>query len=219
MVPHDVSEALAGARADGRDVLLETEARQLVADYGVPVVPAVLCTTPEAAAEYARDQGGFLALKAVSPAAPHKTEAGGVALNVAPEAVSEMSARVRASVSTYTQERGLADDFRGVLVMPMLERPIAEVLVGVRQDPSFGPTLTVGVGGTLTELVEDVALRVPPVIERAPRRSRYSNPLRRRTTSVAEPPTIPANTARSRAHELVGAVVPHAACAAEARGF
>jgi hypothetical protein len=51
------------------------------------------------------------------------------------------------------------------LVMPMLERPVAEVLVGVRRDPSFGPILTVGVGGTMTELLADVALRVLPVTE------------------------------------------------------
>ena len=161
--PPRSSPVIANARADGRDLLLETEARQIVEECGVEVAPAALCETPEAAAEYALRLGTPVALKAVSPSAPHKTEAGGVALNVAPGSVAETFARVRASVRAYAQGRALPDDFRGALVMPMLDQPIAEALVGVRHDPSFGPTLTVGVGGTLTELVRDVAIRVLPV--------------------------------------------------------
>jgi acetyltransferase len=162
-VPMPFSEAIASARAEGRSVLLETEARQLVEEHGVVVAPAALCQTPEAAAEYALRIDVPVALKAVSPSVPHKTEAGGVALNVAPDAVAQTFARVRASVRAYTNTHAVPDDFRGMLVLPMLDRPVAEVLVGIRQDPSFGPTLAVGVGGTLTELVRDVAFRILPV--------------------------------------------------------
>jgi acetyltransferase len=165
MAPLLFSKSIATARAEGRTVLLETEARQLVEEHGVQVAPAALCETAEAAAEYARRLGAPVALKAVSSSASHKTEAGGVALNVAPPAAAEMFDRVRADVHAYTKGRGLADDFRGVLVMPMLERPVAEVLVGVQRDPSFGPTLTVGLGGTMTELARDIAIRVLPVAE------------------------------------------------------
>ena len=158
-------DPLASARADGRDALLETEARALVEGFGVTLAPAALCTTSDEAAEAASRFGGRLVLKAVSPAAPHKTEAGGVALGVMPAGAAAAFEQVTASVRAYAHARERAPDLRGVLVMPMLERPVAEVLVGVRRDPSFGPVLTVGVGGTLTELIADVALRVLPVDE------------------------------------------------------
>jgi acetyltransferase len=151
------------AHAEGRRVLLETEARALVEPFGVPLVDARFCRTAAEASAAARRFGGPVAIRVVSPAAPHKSEAGGVALGVRPAAAEEAAVRVTESVHAWIRARGEASDVRGVLVSPMLDRPVAELLVGIRRDPMFGPVLTVGAGGTDVEWLRDVATRVLPV--------------------------------------------------------
>lgn len=156
-------EPFAAARAEGRPVLLETEARALVEPFGVPLVPARFCRTAEEAAAAATAFGGEVAIRVVSPAAPHKSDAGGVALGVAPGDAGLAARRVIDAVTAWIRGRGGVPDVRGVLVSPMLERPVAELLVGVRRDAQFGPVLTVGTGGVHVEWLRDVATRVLPV--------------------------------------------------------
>ncbi|MBA3583223.1 MAG: acetate--CoA ligase family protein [Gemmatimonadetes bacterium] len=152
------------ARRQGRKALTEPEARELVAAHGVPVVPATFCRTPEETADAARRAGGPVAVEAVSPSAPHKTEAGGVALDVSgPDGAAAAFGRVTAAVSAHAVAEGLNPDVRGVLVVPMLPAPIAELIVGVRRDPCFGPILLVGAGGVAAELHRDVAIRPLPL--------------------------------------------------------
>ncbi len=158
-------DLLAAAREEGRTTLLETEARDLVASAGVPVVPGEWCHSAAEIERAAARYGDRLVLKAISPAAPHKTEAGAVALGVRPDRAVAVFEQLQASVRAYANARDVSPDLRGALVLPMLERPVAEVLVGVRRDPSFGAVLTVGLGGTMTELLADVALRILPVPE------------------------------------------------------
>lgn len=155
-------DPLAAARQEGRGTLLETEARALLEAYGISLVPAELCETVDAVRDAAARIGGALALKVVSPAVSHKTEAGGVALNVTgPDAAADAFERIRRAFEAH---RGDADpDLRGVLVSAMLPPPVAELLVGVRRDPCFGPVLTFGAGGVLAELIRDTALRILPV--------------------------------------------------------
>jgi hypothetical protein len=105
-----------------------------------------------------------VALKVVSAAVSHKSDAGGVILDV--DGVASARAafeRAISAVSRYALARGLAPNIRGVLVMPMLPRPVAELLVGVRHDAQFGPVLTVGSGGVHVEVHKDIALRGLPV--------------------------------------------------------
>lgn len=152
------------ARREGRMALTEPEARDLVSAHGVPVVPATFCRTAEETAEAARRAGGPVAVKAVSPTVPHKTEAGGVALGVSGrEGAADAFQRVTAAVSARARAEGLDPDVRGVLVAPMLPAPIAELIVGARRDPCFGPILLVGTGGVAAELHRDVAIRFLPV--------------------------------------------------------
>jgi acyl-CoA synthetase (NDP forming) len=149
---------LATVAAEGRALLLESEARELVAAFGVPVGPWELCRTAEAAADAADRFGVRLALKAVAGDLAHKTEAGGIALDVrGGEAAADAFRRIRDAVSAH------ARDFRGVLVTPMQPPPVAELLVGVRRDPQFGPVLTLGAGGVTAEAIRDVTHRVLPV--------------------------------------------------------
>ncbi|HUF50430.1 MAG TPA: acetate--CoA ligase family protein [Longimicrobiales bacterium] len=159
-------EPFARARAEQRGVLLETEARPLVAAFGVPLVPAALCRTPDDVAAAAATATTAVAIRVVSPSAPHKTEAGGVALGVAPGRARAEAERVFAAVQSWCAAHGRTADIPGALVSPMLGAPIAELLVGVIADPQFGPVLTVGAGGTRVELQRDVATRVLPVGER-----------------------------------------------------
>ncbi|MBW3552279.1 MAG: acetate--CoA ligase family protein [Gemmatimonadetes bacterium] len=152
------------ARREGRSVLLEPEARDLLGRYGVPLAPADLCNTAASVREAARRLGGPVVLKVVSPELSHKSDAGGVALDLPdPESAAAAFEAMVARVAEHLAGAGVDPDIRGVLVSPMLPPPSAELLVGVRRDPTFGPVLTFGAGGTLVELVQDTALRVLPI--------------------------------------------------------
>lgn len=137
----------------------EDEGRALLSAHGVGLVPAVLALTDDEAVTAQRDFGGPVALKICSRAIAHKSDVGGVALDVAGEdEVRAVHARIRASVTA----RCPAADQRGVLVSPM-RPPGVDLLVGVTRDPTFGPVLTVAAGGIWVEVLGDSALRVLPV--------------------------------------------------------
>jgi acetyltransferase len=159
--------AVARARAELRSALTEPEARALLADAGLTFPPARLCGSPEEAAAAAEAMGTAVAMKVVSPLIPHKTDAGGVVLGVAsPGEAAEAFRTIEGRAARHLGERGLLPAIDGVLVTPMLERPLAELLVGVARDPEVGPVLTVGAGGVWVEVLRDVAHRVLPVEDR-----------------------------------------------------
>ncbi len=156
-------------RADpgGVSALTEVEARDLVSGYGVPLVSAVLCRG-EREVEQAAARFDRVAVKLVARSLPHKSEAGAVALNLAPEdAADAYRGAVRAATGWARAGGRLAPpsglEIEGALVSPMMPPPVAELLLGARRDRSFGPVLAVGLGGVAVELFEDVAIRVLPV--------------------------------------------------------
>jgi acetate---CoA ligase (ADP-forming) len=154
------------ARREGRTALLETETRALLADFGVPLVPARFCTSAAGAREALESFGAPVVLRAVSDSILHKSEAGGVALGLStPEEVSAAHARVLESVTRFAESRGLEPGLRGVLVSPMLPPPRVELLVGMRRSPSFGPVISLGAGGVAVEVHRDVAVRILPLPE------------------------------------------------------
>jgi acyl-CoA synthetase (NDP forming) len=135
----------------------EARARELLAAGGVPVVPAELVHDADAAMAAAERFGGPVALKICSAAITHKSDVGGVALDVAGEAA------VRAAFDrVLAAGRAVTADVEGVLVSPM-RRGGTELFVGVTVDPSFGPVLAVGLGGVFIEVLRDVSLRLLPV--------------------------------------------------------
>jgi acyl-CoA synthetase (NDP forming) len=139
----------------------EADARAYVAAFGLPRATVDVARSADDAVRDARRIGYPVALKILSPDIAHKTEAGGVALNLADDA------SLRAAYAVVTQAAARAQpDARidGVMVQKM-ERGVAEIIVGATRDPVFGPVLTVGLGGVLTEIYQDTSHRLLPVDE------------------------------------------------------
>jgi acetyltransferase len=164
------------ARAAG-GVLLEPDARELLAAYGVSMPPSHLAATSAEAAAAARALGGRLALKLVSHRLVHKSEAGGVRLDVAPEDAAE----AYRALAERAAALGIAP--ATVLVTPMIRGGL-ECVVGAFRDPQFGPVVMFGLGGVDVEALADVAFRLAPIAADEAR----------------------AMTSEIRAHRLLGAV-------------
>lgn len=156
-----VAALVEAALAEGRGGLTEPEAKAVLAAYGVPAVTTRAVGTPEEAAEAAAAIDGPVVVKILSPDIGHKSDAGGVVLDlVGPAAVLEaargMLARIRAA---HPEAR-----IRGLAVQPMVRRPGAqELIVGAAEDPQFGPVILVGQGGTAVEAIADRAIGLPPL--------------------------------------------------------
>jgi acyl-CoA synthetase (NDP forming) len=154
-----LAEVVSAARSQGRRLLNEVEAKQVLAEAGVPVVPAKLARTRDEAAALAREAGFPVALKVVSPDIAHKSDVGGVKLGVADEgAVGAAFDEIMASAKRAQPDARID----GVSVQKMAA-PGTEVIVGVNSDPQFGPVLMFGLGGVLVEVLEDVAFRIVPI--------------------------------------------------------
>ncbi len=157
---HPATDGFSAAQQAGRSVLLEPEARALAARYGVRFVSACICATAEQARSAAARLGTPVVLKLIAATIPHKTDAGAVRLGLVTLEEVEQA---------FYELMRIARDATGVLVSPMLPRPVAEVLVGARRDPQFGPVLTVGMGGTAVEHVRDAVVRILPIDAREAR--------------------------------------------------
>jgi acetyltransferase len=147
---------------EGRDMLDEREAKAILGAYGIPVVQTVAVEpSAEAAIAAARTIGFPVALKILSPDISHKSDVGGVRLNLRDdaelsEAATGMLARVR---ELQPQAR-----VEGFTVQSMVSRPMAqELIVGASVDPVFGPVLLFGQGGTAVEVTADRAVALPPL--------------------------------------------------------
>jgi acetyltransferase len=160
-VPPRAGQILATARAGARTLLTEHESKELLAAYGIPTVPTRVAATADAAAEAAEALGYPIVLKLHSETITHKTDVGGVLLNLADaQAVRAGFARVERSV----RERAGEGHFLGVTVQPMVKLHDAyELIVGSSLDPQFGPVLLFGAGGQLVEVMRDRALALPPL--------------------------------------------------------
>lgn len=143
----------------GRRILDELESKTRLAAYGLPI-PAGRDVAAADLSNAAEAMQGPFALKALSADLPHKTEAGGVALNL-PDAAAVVAAaaEMRRRVAAY--KPGLQLD--RFLLEPMVQDSLAEVLVGVTVDPHFGPVLVIGAGGILVELLRDASRLLLPV--------------------------------------------------------
>jgi acetate---CoA ligase (ADP-forming) len=160
----DAAAIISGALARGGGWLGPDEAEALLRCYGLPLAPQRLAATPEeaasAAATLVRETGiPAVALKAVGPGLLHKTDAGAIRLGLAgrgavAEAAGDMLAALTAAGHTVT----------GWLVQSMAA-PGIEMIAGVVHDPRFGPVLACGAGGTLVEVLRDVAVRLTPLTE------------------------------------------------------
>ncbi len=150
--------ALEEARADGREWLDAIEALDLLTAYGIDVAPARLARSPAEAAECAADIGWPVALKVVSRDIVHKTDVGGIALELrdAAEVREEAEAMLARIAAALPDAR-----IDGLLVQRMVEGG-TETIAGLARDPLFGPLIMFGLGGIWVEALEDVVFRVAP---------------------------------------------------------
>lgn len=139
--------------------LSEPDARALIGPHGVRLNRAMCVRTREEAVAAAEQIGYPVALKVVSRDIPHKSDVGGVRLGLTgPLAVADAHAALVTSVAV----RAPGAEIEGVMVAEMI-RGEYELVVGVKRDPTFGPTILVGLGGVWVELLEDVAMRICPL--------------------------------------------------------
>jgi acetyltransferase len=154
------AKIVAAVRKSGRSLLTEFESKQLLAAYGIPTVETQIAKTEDEAAKLADKIGYPIVLKLHSETITHKTDVGGVKLNLAnAAAVKKAFAAIKKSVS----EKAGAKHFSGVTVQPMVKLSGYELILGSSIDPQFGPVLLFGTGGQLVEVFKDRALALPPL--------------------------------------------------------
>jgi acetyltransferase len=155
-----VTEMVATARAAGRLILTEAESKQILALYGLPTLPTRVAVTEQEAVEVARQSGFPVVLKLHSATITHKSDVGGVRLNLLDaDAVSRAYHAIEESV----RERAGEGHFQGVTVQPMIPADGYELIVGSSIDSQFGPVLLFGAGGQLVEVFCDRSVALPPL--------------------------------------------------------
>jgi acetyltransferase len=153
------ARVLERARTEQRTRLLEPEALELCAAYGIPTADARVATSPDAAARAAAGVGFPVAMKVISPGVVHKSDVGGVMLDL-----GDMD-EARTAYSDIVHDLGRhapTAEMRGVLVQRMV-RGGRETIVGVSRDRLFGPLVMFGLGGIYVEALRDVVFRVAPI--------------------------------------------------------
>ena len=149
---------IATARAAGRTILTERESKQVLACYGLPIVPTFEARNEDDAVTQARELGFPVVLKVLSETITHKTDVGGVRLNLADD--SAVRAAYRAIQDSVARKAG-PQHFLGVTVQPMIPHQGYELIVGSSFDDQFGPVLLFGAGGEMVEVFQDRALGLP----------------------------------------------------------
>ncbi len=159
-------EVIGRVRAAGRTIMTEAESKQLLKAYGIPVVETLVAATEDEAVAHAEALGFPVAVKLHSETITHKSDVGGVCLNL----TSTRAIRdAWHSIENSVRERAGGGNFHGVSVEPMI-RGGYELIVGSSLDAQFGPVLLFGTGGKLVEVFQDRALALPPLTTTLARR-------------------------------------------------
>jgi acyl-CoA synthetase (NDP forming) len=155
------SKIISQARLEGRKALLETEAKTICMEYAIPVTKFELAKNEKEAVEFAEQLGFPVVLKIVSPDIIHKSDAGGVMVNLK-DAVEVQNAygKILENAKKYNASARIV----GVLVQEMAPQS-TEVIVGAIKDAQFGQTLMFGLGGIFVELLKDVTFRIAPITQ------------------------------------------------------
>jgi len=153
-------ELINSVRAKGRTLLTEAESKSLLAIYGIPTVTTEIAFTADQASEAAGRIGYPVVLKLHSETITHKTDVGGVQLNLSSEAAVRTAYR---SIQESVTRAAGAEHFLGVTVQPMVRPEGYELILGSSIDSQFGPVLLFGSGGQLVEVYKDRALGLPPL--------------------------------------------------------
>ncbi|OGW82753.1 MAG: acetyl CoA synthetase subunit alpha [Omnitrophica bacterium RIFCSPHIGHO2_02_FULL_51_18] len=154
------AKLIQSAQQSGRTVLTEPESKQVLSSYGIPVVETLIARNSREALNHAKKMGFPAVLKLFSETITHKTDVGGVKLNLtSAEAVERAYDEIESSVS---QKKSKAD-FLGVTVQPMVQKRGVELIIGSSVDAQFGPVILFGAGGELVEILKDCTLALPPL--------------------------------------------------------
>ncbi len=152
---------IAQARAEGRKALLEPEAKTICAEYGITVTKFKVAKSEAESADLAAKAGFPVVLKVISPDIIHKSDAGGVLVNLkTKDEVRAAYTKILENAKKYKADAKIV----GVLVEEMAKQA-TEVIIGAVKDPQFGPTLMFGLGGIFVEVLKDVTFRVAPIKE------------------------------------------------------
>ena len=160
-----VNEFVQQVRAGGRTMLNEFEAKQLLANYGIPVVETRAAENEEQAVVLAAEIGYPVVLKLLSNTIAHKTDVDGVRLRL--QNADQVRGAYRSIQAAVAEKAGVAKDgaqhFSGVTVQPMVRRDGYELILGSTVDAQFGPVILFGSGGVMVEVYRDRALALPPL--------------------------------------------------------
>lgn len=155
-----INVILRNAAMEDREVLTEDEAKKILKYYNFPVVKTAAANNVEEAVAYAQQLGFPVVLKILSPQIVHKSDAGGVILNV------NSASEVREAFETLIQRATAYNpdaQIIGVTVQPMVQKKGYEVIIGGKTDPLFGPVILFGMGGVGVELFKDYSMGLPPL--------------------------------------------------------
>jgi len=142
--------------------LLETEAKELLREYGIPVPDFRLIKNVDEVSRITGEIDFPLVMKIVSPDIIHKSDAGGVKLNIKDEKEAKLAYQeIIFNVKKYNKEARI----EGVIVCPVIPKEV-EVIVGMMKDPHFGPVAMFGLGGIYVEVLKDISFRILPLAER-----------------------------------------------------
>jgi acyl-CoA synthetase (NDP forming) len=154
-----VSEILANVREEGRKNLLEPEAKTVCQESGIPVTRFEVAQDLDEAAKFAEEIGFPVVLKVISPSVIHKSDVGGVKLNL--KTAHEVEAAYK-TIHRDIEKKQPKAKIVGILVQEMAPQS-REVIVGAIKDDQFGPSVMFGLGGIFVEILKDVAFRITPV--------------------------------------------------------
>ena len=156
------ADIISAAKKQGRTALTEVESKQILKQAGIKTTEVKLARTKKDAVAYAKEFGFPVVLKIVSPDILHKSDIGGVKLNLNSQA--EVGRAFDEIIAAARKHRKSAK-IEGVSVQPMA-KPATEVIIGMSKDAQFGPVLMFGLGGILVEVLKDVSFRIVPLIKR-----------------------------------------------------
>ena len=151
---------IAEVRKSGRTILTEFESKKLLAAYGIPTVETHIALTESDAVKQAARLGFPVVLKLYSETITHKTDVGGVQLNLRTASAVRQAWK---AIETSCAKKAGKEHFLGVTVQPMIRLDGYEIIIGSSMDPQFGPVLLFGTGGQLVEVFKDRALGLPPL--------------------------------------------------------
>jgi len=139
--------------------LLETEAKELLKEYGIPVPDFKLIKSEEEISGLAKEINFPITMKIVSPDIMHKTDAGGVKIGIKTEKEAKIAYQeIIFEAKKYNKKAKIS----GVIVYPMVPQG-TEIIIGIMKDPHFGPVIMFGLGGIFVEVLEDVSFRILPI--------------------------------------------------------